>query len=186
MSIVVLCRIDEQTTRVRSIAARGEAHHLTLATVSRKLPASTAHAIERGALVPAPRTLDQLTAAFHLPPGYFDRLSLAINQLSHQQKALVGRLLHSGVTLPVEIRQILMAVALQPNVGRVSQSMAALLIARTWLQEGETTTAIDLLQPLYDQTRTMRGSLRIDIVNSLARAYLLPHQSQQALPPCWK
>lgn len=183
MSIVVICHMDEQTTLARSIAALREAHHLKLAAVSRKLPASTVHAIESGALVPAPRTLDLLTAAFHLPPGYFDRLSLAVNQKPHQQQALVDRLLHGGVTPPAEIRQILMAVAAQPNLGTVSQSMVALLIARTWLHEGETTTAIDRLQPLYDQTRTMRGSLRIDIVNSLARAYLLAHQPQQALSP---
>ena len=156
---------------------------MKLTAVSRKLSASTIHAIESGTLVPSPRTLDLLTAAFHLPSGSLDLLSLTIDQGPHLQRLLVGRLLRDGVTTPNDIRRVLIEVlAHRPTRNTVSRSTIQYLIAWTWLHEGETATAIDLLQSLYTTTRPLRGILRMDILSTLARAYLIAHKPQQALP----
>lgn len=57
-----------------------------------------------------------------------------------------------------------------------------LCVTQTWLHEGDTTTAIDRLQSLEATTRALRGVLRLDILSTLARAYLIAHRPQQALP----
>ncbi len=62
---VVFWHMDGQTLLGQTVATLRREQNLKLVAVSKKLSASTIHAIERGVLVPSPRILDLLTTAFN-------------------------------------------------------------------------------------------------------------------------
>ena len=88
---------------------------LKLVAVSRKLPASTISAIERGIIVPSPQVLDFLTDGFGLPRGALDLQSLSVIQPAHQQRQLVSRLLKSNVASTASIRETLLGLKVRPD-----------------------------------------------------------------------
>lgn len=153
---------------------------LKLAAVSRHVPVSTLNAIEHGRMVPSLPLADAITAGLALPRGALD-LPLLASVRDFETRGLIMDRLRRQQVPTVKIQRTLRALAHAPDMPRVHQQHAQLLLADLVGNRGARRRAIILLRALIDGEPPLRGAMMRDAFSALGRFYLQLDEPQDAL-----
>lgn len=154
--------------------------NLKLIAVSRRVPASTLNAVEKGVMIPSPSLLDKLTHAFELPDGALDLICLRSVRHAHYREQLVERLSSNPRVTDVEIQQVLRECSVRKSPDKAH---ATLLLAQLLARRRAFGRAVVVLNDVYRNDRTLRGFLRLRLLNTLGKYCLIVNRPTMALEP---